>query len=165
MVDYAQNGLGVPQTQASLLGTIHGLCQMAGLLAIMPLSDYLGRRTTMILTDSVVTACLIGLVTLGGSWPALCLLVGGMAFFFGVTFAIYGASAGDYFPRNLMGTIVGLWTPFYGSGAMAAHWVAGALRDYTGGYFHAFGVCALAALLSLVLMLTVKKPAARPSYS
>ena len=86
MVDYAQNSLGMPQAQASLLGTIHGLSQLIGLLGIMPLSDYLGRRTTLIIANSMITASIIGLVIMGDSWPALCVIIGVFAVFYGVIF-------------------------------------------------------------------------------
>lgn len=158
MVDYAQNSLGVPQAQASFLGTIHGLAQIVGLLCIMPLSDYLGRRTTLIISNSVVTACIVGLVVMGESWPALCVIIGVFAVFFAVIFTLYGACAGDYFPKDLTGTIIGAWTPFYGSGAIATHWVSGILRDITGGYFYPFCVSATAAAVGLVLTLAVKEP-------
>lgn len=158
VVDYAQNILGVPQARASQLGTIQGLAQVVGLLVIMPLSDYLGRRTTIVISNSVITAGMVALVVLGNNWPALCVIMGVLAVFYGMTFAIYVATVADYFPRELMGTIIGIWTPFYGSGAIAAHWMSGILRDHTGGYFYPFCICAAAAALSLALIIAVKKP-------
>ena len=77
----------------------------------------------------------------------LCLVTGAMAVFYGATFPIYGACAGDYFPREAIGTVAGSWTPFYGSGAILTHWVTGRLRDVTGSYDLAFLLCALAIFL------------------
>jgi sugar phosphate permease len=79
-----------------------------------------------------------------------------MAVFYGATFPIYGACAGDYFPREAIGTVAGSWTPFYGSGAILTHWVTGGLRDVTGGYDLAFLICALMAGASIVLMARVR---------
>jgi len=42
--------------------------------------------------------------------------------------------AGDYFPREIMATVIGVWTPFYVVGAILAHWMTGMLRDGTGVY-------------------------------
>jgi MFS family permease len=70
---------------------------------------------------------------------------------------MYGACAGDYFPRDVMGTVIGAWTPFYGFGAILSHWITGILRDVTGVYSHAFAVSALLALASIVLISLLKK--------
>jgi sugar phosphate permease len=44
MVDYARYQLDLPLEQASLLATIHGIGQIVGVLTVLPLSDYLGRK-------------------------------------------------------------------------------------------------------------------------
>ena len=84
-------------------------------------------------------------------------LVGVLAFFFGAIFPIYGACAGDYFPREVMGTVIGAWTPFYGLGAIMVHWVTGILRDQTGVYDHAFSICIATALFAILLISPLKK--------
>jgi sugar phosphate permease len=48
----------------------------------------------------------------------LSVLVGTLAVFYGVIWPMYGACAGDYFPKEVMGTVIGAWTPFYGLGAI-----------------------------------------------
>jgi MFS family permease len=87
----------------------------------------------------------------------LCFLVGFFAVFYGPTFPIYGACAGDYFPRSVMGTVIGAWTPFYGIGAIMSHWVTGLLRDSTGHYDLAFFTNAVMALVGVALILLVHK--------
>lgn len=157
MVDYAKTQLGVPIETASLLATVHGFAQVIGVLTVLPLSDYLGRKKTIMLSNSFITASLFLIVISGGSWGWLCVLVGLFAVFYGPTFPIYGACAGDYFPRSVMGTVIGAWTPFYGIGAILSHWVTGLLRDSSGVYDHAFLVNGLMALASIVLMGFVRK--------
>lgn len=157
MVDYAKTQLGVPIEKASLLATIHGSAQVIGVLSLLPLSDYLGRKKTIVIMNSLVAASLFGIVLLGHSWGMLCFLVGFFAVFYGPTFPIYGACAGDYFPRNVMGTVIGAWTPFYGIGAIMSHWVTGLLRDSTGHYDLAFFTNAVMALVGVALILLVKK--------
>jgi len=158
MVDYAKDQLGLPLEKASLLATVHGSCQVIGVLTMLPLSDYLGRRRTIIISNSMIAASLAGILLSGPSWQWLYLFVGAMAVFYGVTFPIYGASAGDYFPKEYMGSVIGMWTPFYGLGAIVANWVTGFLRDTTGRYNAAFVICTLAAILAVALVWFVRRP-------
>ncbi|MGD8900063.1 MAG: MFS transporter [Desulfobacterales bacterium] len=157
MVDYAKNQLGLPLEKASLLATIHGIGQVFGVLTVMPLSDYLGRKTTILISNSVIAAALAGILIVGDSWILLCCCVAVLAIFYGVTFPIYGACAGDYFPKGSMGTVIGAWTPFYGAGAILTHWITGVLRDSTGIYNHTFIISVLTAFASILLMSRVKK--------
>jgi sugar phosphate permease len=159
MVDYAKTQLGIPIEKASLLATVHGFAQVIGVLTILPFSDYLGRKKTIIISNSFIAVSLFFIVLLGGSWGALCFLVGLFAVFYGPTFPIYGACAGDYFPRSVMGTVIGAWTPFYGVGAILSHWVTGLLRDHTGVYDYAFILHALMASVSILLIGFVRKRA------
>jgi sugar phosphate permease len=157
MVDYARYQIGLPLSKASFLATIHGICQIAGVLTILPLSDVLGRRRTLIISNSFIAVCLLGILLSGNSWVMLYVFVGILAVFYGVTFPMYGACAGDYFPKEVMGTVIGAWTPFYGVGAVLVHWVSGMLRDSTGNYDYAFVINTGMAVLGIVLIYTVKK--------
>jgi sugar phosphate permease len=157
MVDYAKYQLNLPLETASLLATIHGTCQIVGVLTVMPLSDYLGRKTTIIISNAIITLSLVGILIIGDSWQLLFVLIGCLAVFYGATFPIYGACAGDYFPRDVMGTVMGAWTPFYGIGAILTHWVTGMLRDSTGVYNHAFVINVVMSCLAVALMSLVRK--------
>ena len=90
-------------------------------------------------------------------WGILYVLVGLLAIFFGATWQMYGACAGDYFPRDMMGTVIGAWTPLYGLGAILVHWITGILRDTTGIYDHAFIINAAMAAAGLFLICLVKR--------
>jgi sugar phosphate permease len=157
MVDYAAHQLKLPLDQASRLATVHGVMQAAGVLTLLPLSDRFGRRRTILLSNTVIALLLGLLVLLPSSWALLCLITGAMALFYGATFPIYGACAGDYFPRNAIGTVAGSWTPFYGCGAILTHWVTGRLRDATGRYDVAFLICAALAGVAIVLIGLVRR--------
>jgi len=162
MVDYARYQLGLPLGKASFLATIHGICQIAGVLTILPLSDYLGRKRTIIISNTFITACLAGILLTGNSWIMLYVFVAIMAIFYGVTFPLYGVCAGDYFPKEVMGTVIGAWTPFYGAGAILVHWVSGVLRDTTGNYDQAFIINAVMAALGIALMYFVNQKTLNP---
>ena len=157
MVDYAKYQIGLPLERASLLATVHGCAQIIGVLSILPLSDYLGRKNTIIISNAFIAACLAGILLAGGSWVALFSLVGVFAIFYGATFPVYGACAGDYFPRRVMGTVIGAWTPFYGIGVILVHWVTGILRDRTGIYDDAFSICTAMAFLAILFLSPLKK--------
>ncbi len=159
MVDYAGNELGIPMAKASLLATVHGVGQIVGVLTILPLSDRLGRRKTIMLSNASITACLAGILMVGSHWTLLWLLVGGLAVFYGVTFPIYAACAGEYFPREIMASVLGAWTPFYGLGAVMVHWVSGMIRDVTGSYQIPFMINIVMAALSLLLITRVGEAA------
>ena len=157
MVDYAKYQLNLPLEQASLLASIHGISQVAGVLTVLPLSDYLGRRKTIIISNTIITVCLSSILLFGESLLILYASIGCLAVFYGATFPIYGACAGDYFPREIMGTVIGAWTPFYGLGAILTHWITGLLRDATGIYNHAFIINMVMGVLAIVLISMVKK--------
>lgn len=157
MVDYATDQLGLSLERASLLATVHGVCQIAGVLTILPVSDRLGRRRTIFVSNTVITTCLAGILIGGDVTIVLFVLVGVLAIFYGVTFPMYGACAGDYFPKEVMGTVIGAWTPFYGLGAILVHWVSGALRDATGTYSLAFALNVGMAAVSIALIYGVRR--------
>ena len=162
MVDYAKYEMGMPIEKASLLATIHGACQVVGVLTVLPLSDVLGRKKTLFLSNAFIAASLVGVLLAGQSWTLLFVLVGTTGVFYGVTFPMYGACAGDYFPKEVIGTVVGFWTPFYGLGAILVHWVSGMLRDASGSYQQAFTINAVMAALGLLLISRVRNaPSAR----
>lgn len=157
MVDYAKYQMGLPLEKASFLATIHGICQVVGVLTILPLSDYLGRKRTIIISNSFITAGFVGILLSGSSWGLLYVFVGLLAVFFGATFPIYGACAGDFFPKEVMGTVIGAWTPFYGLGAISVHWVSGILRDTTGSYDYPFMIDTVMAALGVFFMCLVRQ--------
>lgn len=157
MVDYAKYQLGMPLEKASLLATIHGIGQVFGVLTVLPLSDYLGRKKTIMISNTFITAALAGIFLSGNSWIMLSACIGVLAVFYGVTFPIYGACAGDYFPRESIGTVIGAWTPFYGIGAISTHWVTGYLRDTTGSYNHSFVIWIITAVLALLFISRIRE--------
>jgi sugar phosphate permease len=157
MVDYAEFQLGLTKGIASRLASIHGIGQVLGVLTVLPLSDYLGRKKTILILGAVIAAAMIAILLVGKQWVLLYFFVGCVGVAYGATFPIYGLCAGDYFPREAIATVVGAWTPFYGCGAILTHWISGSLRDSTGVYNQAFIISAIMAVLALFLISRLRK--------
>jgi sugar phosphate permease len=157
MVDYAEYQLELTKGLSSRLAMIHGISQVIGVLTVLPLSDSLGRKKTILISNTLIAVAMIGILAVGKHVFLLYLFVGCVGLAYGATFPIYGLCAGDYFPREAIATVVGAWTPFYGCGAILTHWISGILRDTTGVYDHAFIISAVMAFVGLLLMSRVKK--------
>jgi MFS family permease len=157
MVDYAEYQLGLTKALSSRLASVHGIGQVVGVLTVLPLSDFLGRKKTILISNALIAAALLAILLVGKQVLLLYFLVGCVGIAYGTTFPIYGLCAGDYFPREAIATVVGAWTPFYGCGAILTHWISGTLRDSTGIYDHAFVISAVMAFVGLILMSRVKK--------
>jgi len=158
MVDYARSELGFPYGQASLLATIHGSGQIIGVLTIGMISDYIGRRMTILLSNLCIAASIVCIVVSGGNQAWLFASVGALGAFFGATFPMYGAAGGDYFRKEIMGTVIGALTIFYGTGAILAHRFAGQIRDATGSFLIPFIIAIVASVAASALMGFVKRP-------
>lgn len=155
MVDFARLQAGLSFEKASFLASIHGVCQLIGVLSMMPLSDVFGRKRMITISNLCIALALAGILIAGTSWQILYVLIGVIGLFFGVTFVLYGACAGDYFPRRYIGTVIGAWTPFYGLGAIFAHWITGMICDSTGSYALAFFLNMIMAVAGLLLICLV----------
>lgn len=157
MVDYARYELGLPYARASLLATIHGTGQIVGVLTIPMASDYIGRRMTLILSNACIGLSVLSIILAGPNVVWLYISIGFLGAFFGATFPMYGAAGGDYFKKEMMGTVIGALTIFYGSGAILANRMGGHIRDITGSFFIPFVIAFMSALVASLLMIFVKK--------
>lgn len=158
MVDYARYELGFPYARASLLATIHGMGQIVGVLTIGMISDYIGRRPTIVLSNLCIAGSIAGIIVSGGNHAWLFVSVAILGAFFGATFPMYGAAGGDYFRKEIMGTVIGALTVFYGSGAIMAHRFAGHMRDVTGSFTLPFLIAITASVIGAILIGLVKHP-------
>ncbi len=157
MVDYAHVELGFSFKKASFLATIHGLSQVIGVLTIPILSDRIGRRLTLMGSNFFIALSILGIVVSGKSLLGLYWSVAVVGMFYGVTWPMYGACGGDYFKKEVMGTVIGTWTPFYGVGAISAHFIGGRIRDITGSFQTAFYLAIIFALAASFLMQRVRR--------
>jgi sugar phosphate permease len=158
IVDYANLELGIPYDRAASVVTVHGLCQVLGVLTIPMLSDYIGRRTTLLSSNLILACATTGIMLVGTNLSLVYIMVGIIGVFYGITFPMYGACAGDYFPREVMGTVIGMWTTCYGVGAIIGHLVAGRIRDVSQSFHPAFVVAVICAAMAALLMSLLRQP-------
>ncbi len=152
MVDYARYNVGFTFEKASSLATVHGLGQLVGVLVIPSASDYIGRRMTIFLSNLFIAASILGVVLAGGNGVALFTCIAVLGAFYGATFPMYGAISGDYFRKEITGTVIGTLTAFYGIGAIIGHRAGGHIRDVTGSFSIPFTMALFAAVFSAILM-------------
>ncbi|MBP1747950.1 MAG: major facilitator superfamily 1 [Deltaproteobacteria bacterium] len=157
MVDYARYELGFAYERASFLATMHGIGQVVGVLTIPLLSDYLGRKKTISISNLCIAATIVWIVLARGNIGMLYMGIFLFGIFYGSTFPLYGACGGDYFRKEIIGTVIGAFTPFYAFGAITAHWFGGYVRDVTGSFFIPFIVAIFLGVIASGLMMLVKK--------
>lgn len=157
-VTYGTMELKIPYRVASLFITVIAFSGVFGGFLWMAFSDYVGRRTSLVVIQLLLSLSVLHLIWAGKNvW----LLMGGVGFFgflYGAIWPMYGACARDFFPKEMTGRVFGLMTIFYGLGAMASAPLTGYLSDLTGTFRWSFGLGALASFLAALLIGFLKKP-------
>lgn len=158
MVDYARYELGFAYSLASSLATMHGVGQVVGVLTIPLISDYLGRKRTISVSNLCIAATIVWIILAKDN---ACMLSTGIflfGIFYGSTFPMYGACGGDHFRKEIIGTVIGAFTPFYAFGAIIAHWFGGYVRDISGSFLIPFmlAIC-LAVIASGLIMMLIER--------
>jgi MFS family permease len=156
LVSYANLELGIEYAVAAMLASIVAFSGIPGGLAIPALSDYLGRRAGIVLCNAMVMLTLFGFVGLGSNLYVLMATAAIFGVFYSAIWPIYAAYVADYFPREVTGTVIGLWTINYGVGAMLSSAVAGYLHDITQTFFWPFMLASFMAGLSIILVFISK---------
>ncbi len=157
MVDYARYQLGFAYDRASFLATMHGFGQVVGVLTIPAISDRFGRKMTILTSNAFIALIIIWIIFSGSNATMLYTSIFIFGIFYGATFPLYGACGGDYFRKEIIGTVIGAFTPFYAFGAIGAHWFGGYVRDVTGSFSIPFMIAIGLAATSALLMGFVKK--------
>ncbi len=156
---YAVEEQSFPYQAAAGLLTVIGVSAIAGKLILGPLSDKIKRIRVMMICAALITAGSLGMAYgWGSALPYIFTLVFGLGY--GAAWSMYAAVASDYFPGEMTGGIVGLWTMYLGVGSVASPVVAGWIADVTGTLAWSFVMAAAAGALSLLLLVPVWR--ARP---
>lgn len=110
LVTYATLELKMEYTAASMLVTVLSLCGILGALIFPALSDRLGRRKTLAVSNLVLAFSLLAFVMVKSNAFLLTLSVVALGVFDGGIWPVYAACAADYFSPSVAGTVMGFWT-------------------------------------------------------
>ncbi|MGB9629809.1 MAG: MFS transporter, partial [Thermodesulfobacteriota bacterium] len=158
LVTYGVMELKVPYPTASGFITLMAVTSIAGGFILMTVSDFLGRIKTLIFTHLLLMASILFIIFSKGNIGWLRLSVGCFGFFYGPIFPLYAACARDYFEKEVAGTVIGLFTIFYGVGAMLGPILGGYLSDLTHTFRWSYGLGAFCAWMSALVITALRNP-------
>lgn len=156
LITYATQRLMIPYASATALLLVMAVVGALGKLILAHISDRVGRIKIMMLCGLLTASATLGMAY-ARELSGLCIFSAIFGIGYGTLWAVYAASARDLFPGNLAGSIIGLWTLFHGVGSIIAPVLSGWTIDATGHYYWAFIIAAAASVLSILLLLPVKK--------
>jgi sugar phosphate permease len=158
IVTYGVVELKISYPAASTFISIMALTSIVGGFVLMTLSDYIGRARSLVIIHSLLALSIFFIILAKDNISLLWVGIGWFGFIYGPIFPMYAACARDYFPKEVAGTVIGLLTLFYGTGAMVGPIVGGHLTDLIGTFRWSFGIGALAALLASLIIGFLKRP-------
>ncbi|MGQ9509039.1 MAG: MFS transporter [Thermodesulfobacteriota bacterium] len=158
IVAYGVMELKIPYPISSRFITILAFSGIGGGIFWMALSDYLGRKRSLLLINTSVALSIFLILFVGREILSLRIAVGIFGFFYSPIWPMYGACARDYFPKEMVGSVIGLLTFFYGIGAILGPILAGKLVDLTATFRWSFSVGASACLLATLMISFLQKP-------
>jgi MFS family permease len=159
LFDYINLELGFTFAIASSFATYHGLAEVVGVLSISSFSDRIGRSRALFGSNLISSLSIAGILIAGQNRELLILSVVILGAFYGAIWSLYGACSGDHFDKRIVGTVLGVWTMFYGVGSISGHLFGGWIRDTTGSFHLAFSLSVILGIAAAVLLIGIRKPA------
>lgn len=158
IITYGAMELQMPYRIASLLITVISFSGVFGGILLMGLSDYIGRRRSLVVMQTLIAITILFVIFWGNHIFALVLGMGSFGFVFGAIWPMYAACVRDYFPKEMTGTVFGLLTIFYGVGTMSSPAITGYFADLTGTFRWSFGLGAFASSVAALLIGFLERP-------
>jgi MFS family permease len=158
IITYGAMELQIPYRIASILITVISFSGVFGGILLMGLSDYIGRRKSLVITQALIAMTILFVIVGRDRIFSLMLGMACFGFLFGAIWPMYAACARDYFSKEDTGTVFGLLTIFYGVGTMLSPAVTGYLADLTGTFRWSFGLGALTCFVSALLIGFLDRP-------
>jgi MFS family permease len=126
---------------------------IVGQLTLGTLSDALGRVKVLMACGAIMSVGCLGMVYFKeDTWLFATTAFYGLGY--GAVWPVYAAAASDYFPKDKIGSVVGLWTVFLGVGSIISPVICGWTIDLSGSYRWTFLLGLISGILS-VLVLTL----------
>jgi len=157
VVTYGTMELRFPFARAALLASAIAFSGIAGALFIPILSDSLGRKRCLLLTNISLVFSILLMIGAGKNWPALLLAACIFGVFFAAVWPMYGAVAAEFFPPGTTGSVLGFWTIFYGLALIFGPAGGGYIADRTGTFTWSFLMAAAAGVVGTFFLLTMKR--------
>lgn len=158
IVTYGTMELKIGYDVASSFISIMALTSIIGGLVLMPLSDYMGRKRLLVMIHSFLALGILLIIYAKDDISLVRIGVGWFGFLYGAIWPMYAVCARDYFPKEVAGTVIGIFTLFYGIGAMLGPIVAGRITDATESFRWSFGLGALTAFIAAIVIGFLRKP-------
>ena len=145
--DYAKY-LGAGEAAGGALFTLIGFVGVAGALGIPTLSDRLGRRSALLVNNSLMAVGLVG-SALSAAYRSLAAWTAVLGISYGGVWVLYAALVRDLYGGDVAGGVMGAWTLLGGLGLLLSPPLGGLMFDATGGYELTYLAAAAAAALSM----------------
>jgi len=155
---YAVQELKMPYNIATGLIAVIAIAGVFGKLILGHLSDTFGRTKLMMLCGALTAGGSLG-IAYSQVFLTICIFTAVFGIGYGAIWAIYAAASRDYFPREISGSVIGLWTLYLGIGSVLSPVIAGWAIDRTGSYTWAFLLSVISSVISLLLILPIDRKA------
>jgi MFS family permease len=156
LVTYVNLELMINYVTAAGLMSIIAFSGVAGNIIFPVISDYIGRKKVLMICNGVIAGNTLGFVMVGQNIFGLMALAAIYGLAFQGIWATYGACASDYFSPRVAGSVLGLWTIFYGVGALTSPIIAGYIADVLNSFFWAFILGGIFATIAVVFLTPLK---------
>jgi len=152
---YAVQELSFPYDSATRLVTLIGVGGMMGKLALGPISDKWGRIEILVISAILIAGGNLAVACSRGWMLMVFTFIFGLGY--GACWSMYAACASDFFSKQAAGSIIGLWTVYFGIGTMLSPVLAGWIADITGTLMWSFLIAMSGGIASLLLLLPMLK--------
>ncbi len=157
LTTYATQELTIPYASAAGLLVVIAVAGTIGKLILAYISDKTGRIRIMMLCGLLTALGTLGMAY-AREFSGLFIFSMIFGIGYGTLWAVYAASARDFFPKEYSGSIIGLWTVFHGLGSIISPVLSGRIIDAAGGgYLWAFILAMAGSLVSLLLLVPMIK--------
>jgi MFS transporter, OFA family, oxalate/formate antiporter len=144
---------------------LNPLANGAGRLFWGWVSDHIGRERTMVVAFLLQSACLLGVVTVGKTSPAMFIASCALVFFtWGEVYSLFPSATADFFGARHASSNYSFVYSAKGVASIMGGGLAAVLFEKTGSWNYGFYACAVLALISALLAF-ILRTMALPSRS
>lgn len=153
---YANLELGLNATEATSIFSIIGFTGIFSALSISMISDRIGRKLSIIISNLALAVGLVGSAFFSRSFIEIALWSVIVGVGYSTIWPLYAALVKDLYSWDVAGSITGLWTLLCGIGLLTSPYLCGILIDYTRSYKPAYLLGFVVAIIATLLILKIK---------